>query len=53
MLVNERKRGLRAIYEVLVVLDRLWDEVPVGNGSGPVGGVLPVECAVQPHTAHQ
>lgn len=35
MPVNERKRALRAVHEVLAVLDRLWDAVPVGDGSDP------------------
>ena len=35
MLMGNRKRALRAVYEVLAVLDRLWDAVPVGDGSDP------------------
>lgn len=35
MSVNDRKRALRAVYDVLAILDRLWDAVPVGDGSDP------------------
>ena len=33
MSTYERRRVLRAVYEALDALDKLWEEAPVGDGS--------------------